>query len=300
MSFTIETENLSKIYGEQFAVNNVNLYVKTATVYGYLGANGAGKTTTIRMLLSMIYPTSGAIRLFGKTMKHFSLATSRIGFVPGEMNMYEELTGMETLNYYQSFLKNEPVLRNKLISDFQLSVKDLNKKVRYYSQGMKQKIMLIQAMQHDPDLLILDEPSEALDPLMQQILYSYIYRFRDLGKTVFFSSHNLPEVEKVSEYIGIIKNGKLMVQDEIQHLKGKLKRSAFFKLERKPEQSFYEKHHLQNSGEKNGLIEIIFSDDPQTLVELLKPFGIKDYYMPDVSLEKFFMSYYLNNEGDDN
>ena len=238
MQYAIKTQSITKTYNGQKAVDNVAIHVPESSVYGYLGANGAGKTTTIRMLLNLIKPDFGSIEMLKYPVpdKFYTIAP-RIGIVPGEITVYEELTGRGLLDYMQGFLKREAVFRKRLLDDFKLSTRDLNKKIRHYSQGMKQKILLVQAMQHNPDLLILDEPSEKLDPLMQNVFYSYISEFKQKGKTIFLSSHNLPEVEKVCDYIGIIKDGQLLVQDEISELKERLPRlvKITFKQDVNPE-----------------------------------------------------------------
>jgi ABC-2 type transport system ATP-binding protein len=151
-------------------------------------------------------------------------------------------------------------------------------------------------MQHDPDLLILDEPSERLDPLIQQILYDYIAEFKKRGKTVFFSSHNLPEVEKICDHIGIIKDGRLLVQDKIEHLKKKLPRKVRI--------IFNEKHHVPDFNQSgitviksaDRILEILIEGELQKLMTILKAYNVKDLEFPESSLESFFMNYYRDNE----
>ncbi len=293
MNFSIQTKNLIKSFGDFKAVNAVNLQVPEGSIYGYLGANGSGKTTTIRMLLNLLKADGGQIEMLNESIpKSFTKVAPKIGVVPGEIKLYEEMTGLQTLDYFQSFLPSEPVLRSQLTSDFKLGQADLNKKTRYYSQGMKQKLLLIQAMQHDPDLLILDEPSERLDPLIQQILYDYLKAFQARGKTVLFSSHNLPEVEKVCDHIGIIKDGTLLVQDKIEDLKGKLPRTikVFFKDQIDTKDFNGQTFSVIKSDKKS--IELKITGPLEPVMRILKKYPVHDLEIPESSLESFFMKYY--------
>jgi len=297
MTYAIRTQMLSKSFAGVKAVNNIDLEVQAGSIYGYIGANGSGKTTTIRMLLGLIKAGSGTIQILDKEIpQSFHLVAPYLGVVPGEIRLYEELTGRETLDYFQGFLKSKATLREKLLADFKLNGKDLNKKVRYFSQGMKQKLLLIQAMQHNPDLLILDEPSERLDPLIQQTLYSYIADFQSRGKTIFFSSHNLAEVEKVCDYIGILKDGRLLVQDKISVLKKRLPRMVKIKFSENINPKDFESDKIMIEGFNNGTL-ILKVDGPMgTLLNLLKKYNVTDLDIPESSLESFFMGYYRAGE----
>lgn len=293
MGFAIRTNQITKIYSGQKAVNNVSIEVPAGSVYGYLGANGAGKTTTIRMLLSLIKADTGTIELLGESMPDdFNNVAAKIGIVPGEVLLYEELTGYEMLTYLQGFLKIQPVLRDRLITDFKFSQKDLNKKIRYYSQGMKQKILLIQAMQHNPDLLILDEPSEKLDPLMQNVFYNYISFFKKQGKTIFLSSHNLPEVEKVCDYIGIIKDGKLLVQDKIDYLKKQLPRIIRIRFKENVKIEDFRQDFLTIIHFSQNELEIKMTGPLEPLMRILKKHQVFNLEIPESPLESYFMAFY--------
>lgn len=297
MHYAIQTRSLTKSFNNFTAVDRVDLKVPVGSIYGYLGANGAGKTTTIRVLLDLIRADSGSLEMLGhKLPKSFSRLADKIGVVPGEIRLYEELSGRETLDYFQGFLPSKPVLRENLLNDFKLKTSDLEKKVRHYSQGMKQKLLLIQAMQHNPDLLILDEPSERLDPLIQQVLYSYIKDFSDQGKTVFFSSHNLPEVEKICDHIGIIKDGKLLVQEGIEDLKARLPRQINIKFNGHFKLTDFKKlagisllKHDKNS------LQMSVDGELGPLLQVLKNYNVYDLDFPESSLEHFFMTYYRDN-----
>jgi len=293
MDYAIKTSQITKIYKDQKAVDKVNIQVPTGCVYGYLGANGAGKTTTIRLLLNLLKADEGTIDILGKKIPyHFNSIASKIGVVPGEITIYEELTGYEILDYFQGFLRTDPVLQDQLLSDFKFNDRDLSKKVRQYSQGMKQKILLVQAMQHNPDLLILDEPSEKLDPLMQNVFYEYIREFKDKGKTVFLSSHNLPEVEKVCDYIGIIKDGQLLVQDEVDDLKKDLPRLVLITFNEAVNQNDFqfESAHIIKATEKQ--LDLKIKGPLEPLLKVLQKYKTHNLEMPESPLESYFMEFY--------
>ncbi|HHM01892.1 MAG TPA: ABC transporter ATP-binding protein, partial [Caldithrix abyssi] len=272
----------------------INLQVPSASIFGYLGANGAGKTTTIRMILNLQKPTEGTVSLFGRPQEAFGAIAPRIGVVPGEVRLYEDMTGLETLDYFQSFLEGPPLLRARLAEALKMSSSDLTKKVRAYSQGMKQKLLLIQAMQHDPDLLILDEPSERLDPLIQMRLYELLADFKSRGKTVFFSSHNLPEVERICDHIGIIKDGELIVQDEIETLKKKLPRTIRVTFRREMPAGELEKSGLNFTVLSPRQADLHIRGSFEEVWPRLCKMPLSNMDMPESPLESFFMDYYRN------
>jgi ABC-2 type transport system ATP-binding protein len=186
--------------------------VHQGEIFGFLGLNGAGKTTTIRIILDLVRPTAGRAFVFGRSCRHESLAVrSRIGFLPGELGFYEDMTGEATLDVLARL--NEAAVdrarQSELLERMQLSTRDLGRKVREYSTGMKRKLGIVQAFQADRPLLILDEPTEGLDPLVQDALYELLVDTRRRGRTVFMSSHVLSEVERVCDRIGLLRRGEL-------------------------------------------------------------------------------------------
>jgi ABC-2 type transport system ATP-binding protein len=290
---TIETENLTKLYQQDRGIRNVALRVQAGSVYGFLGANGAGKTTTIRALLCLLRPDSGTIRIFNEEMPSQARRIfDRIGVVPGEIHLYEELTGLQLLDYFQGFIRRKPVMRRELMEAFSLSENDLGMKVRQFSQGMKQKLLLIQAMQHDPDLLILDEPSERLDPLHQQVLYEYILTFKKRGKTVFFSSHNLPEVEKICDQVGIIKDGRLKVQQPVEALKKQIPRTIEIWFEEPFDKNDFIREGIRILEARSDYLRLELTGDMRSLIQICHQQKVREIIIPAPSMEKLFMSYY--------
>jgi ABC-2 type transport system ATP-binding protein len=215
----ISIRGLTKRYGSLTALNNLNLDVTRGEVLGFLGLNGAGKTTAIRLLLDLLRPTSGKAFIFGHDCwLDGRAARAQVGYLPGELGLYPDLTGLEVLDFLAG-LSQRPVdqrRRQELIDRLELSDRDLRRKIRQYSSGMKRKLGVIQALQADPPLLILDEPTEGLDPLMQESFYALLAEAKRKGVTVFMSSHVLSEVERVCDRIALLRKGELVLLSSVQ------------------------------------------------------------------------------------
>jgi ABC-2 type transport system ATP-binding protein len=218
----LSTIGLTKKYGRLVAINGLTLDVMRGEVFGFLGLNGAGKTTTIRVLLNLLHPTSGTAAVLGYDCVGQSIdARALIGYLPGEMELYHDLTGRELLEFLARLRPRrvDDAYRSELLERLQLPPADLRKKLREYSTGMKRKLGLVQAFQADPPLLILDEPTEGLDPLMQEAFYDLLASVRKRGRTVFMSSHVLSEVERVCDRIGLLRAGTLVLLSSVEHVR---------------------------------------------------------------------------------
>jgi ABC-2 type transport system ATP-binding protein len=205
----IRTEGLTKRYGDVAALEHLDLDVAHGEVVGYLGPNGAGKTTTIKLLLGLIQPSEGRGEIFGLDCQRQPVEAHRhVAFVAGEPNLWPSLTGAETLHLLGRVQGQvDEAYRDPLIARFDL---DPTKKVRAYSKGNRQKVILIGALMVRPDLLVLDEPTSGLDPLMEQAFRHCIHEARERGQTVFLSSHIMSEVEALCDRVGILRNGRLV------------------------------------------------------------------------------------------
>jgi ABC-2 type transport system ATP-binding protein len=213
------------------ALDDLTLAVHAGEIFGFLGPNGAGKSTAIRLLLGFIHPTAGRAEVLGLDVATAGAGLrGRIGYLPGGIALYDSLTGTQLLDYLAAFYARPPILRGGLVERLGLSVRDLARPIRDYSRGMRQKIGIVQALQHDPELAILDEPSEGLDPLMQRAFYAILDECKAAGRTVFFSSHVLSEVERVCDRVGIVRSGRLVALERVDELVARRRRHVEVRL----------------------------------------------------------------------
>ena len=214
----LETTSLTKRYPGKLALDRLNLTVVPGEIFGYLGPNGAGKSTTIRLLLDLIRPTAGSARILGMDSRKESVKIKRfVGNLPGEVHLWDHLTGLQVIEYLCG-LRPGCDWHYALELAERLSL-DMTIRVRDYSTGNKRKLGLIQALMHRPPLLILDEPTAGLDPLVQQIFHELMQEIRDEGRTVFLSSHVLSEVDSICDRVGILRDGILQAVERVDHLK---------------------------------------------------------------------------------
>lgn len=215
----IQTQNLTKQYGNFTALSDLSLTVNQGEIFGYLGPNGAGKTTTIRTLLDLIRPSAGKATIFGMDSHDDSVELHRrIGFLPGELSLWKNLTGQQVVNYVASVRGDDGAISRHAREIADRLTLDLTKRVRAYSSGNKRKLGLVLAMMHQPDLLILDEPTGGLDPLLQQTFNQMMLDYKAQGKTVFLSSHVLAEVQAICDRVGILRGGELKAVERVDDL----------------------------------------------------------------------------------
>jgi ABC-2 type transport system ATP-binding protein len=218
MTVVIQTEKLTKSYGPHRGIVDLDLEVVEGEVFGFLGPNGAGKTTTIRTLLDHLRPTSGRARVFGiETTADPVAIHRRTGYLPGEFTLYDRLTGGQTIEYFANLRGG--VDRAHQASLLERLDVDPSRRFKEYSKGNKQKIGLVVAFQHRPELLVLDEPTSGLDPLVQQAFYALVGEAKAEGRTVFLSSHVLSEVERTCDWVAIIREGRLVRTGRIDTLR---------------------------------------------------------------------------------
>ncbi|WP_324735817.1 ABC transporter ATP-binding protein [Thermococcus sp. SY098] len=221
--YAIEIESLTKMYGNLKAVDDLTLNVEKGIVFGFLGPNGAGKTTTILSMLGLIIPDRGSIRILGHdVLKEPIKVKKRIGFLPENATAYDELTAWKNLEFFANFYDFSKQEKEKRIEELLklVGLWDVKyRKVKTFSKGMKQRLLLAQALINDPEVLILDEPTSGLDPEGAHLVKSIVKEEREKGKTVFFSSHILSEVEELSDKVGIIVKGKLRALGTLEEIK---------------------------------------------------------------------------------
>ena len=294
-SIIISVNQLTKFYGKTLGVQDLNFSVSQGEIFGFLGPNGAGKTTTIRMLLDLLRPSSGQIHIFGKEIYDHSLEIRRrSGYLPGNFSAYGNMTGIDFLRFAGSMRRTSPKLQSSLIDRFQLSKEDLSQKVKHLSHGTLQKLGIIQAFFHQPEVLILDEPTIGLDPLMQEEFYRLLFEVQNKGKTIFFSSHNLAEVEKICHRIAIIRDGKLVALETLESLKKKKVRRLKFILKEPADGLKLPGANLVK--QKDLYYEYLVEGDMKPLLQKLSSLPIDDLIFSEPDLEEVFMAYYRKEE----
>jgi ABC-2 type transport system ATP-binding protein len=292
----IRTAGLTRHYGRLVALSGLDLDVVRGEVFGYLGPNGAGKTTTIRILLDLIRPTSGAAHLFGRDSRSDGLAIRRrVGYLPGELQLYENLTGRQFLTYIASLRSGvEWAYVNRLAERF---ASDLRPRIRTLSHGNRQKLGLIQAFMHRPELLILDEPTVGLDPLMQQEFYALIADAKEAGQTVFLSSHVIPEVERTCDRVGILRGGKLITVERITALKEKAIRRVEIRFASPvPPEAFAWLPGTREMQVAGALLRCSVSGSIDPLIKAAARFEVVEINSQEPSLEELFLTYYSPTE----
>lgn len=287
----IETRNLTKYYGKVTGIKDLSLSVRDGEILGFIGPNGAGKSTTIRLLLSLIYPSSGSAQIFGKDVIQYGSEIKReIGYMPSEVFYYENMRVRELLDYSASFYKKDCSKRIKEISG--ILKLDLNKKIDDLSFGNKKKVGIVQGLLHDPQLIVLDEPTGGLDPLMQKNFYEIIKEENRSGKTVFFSSHILSEVQKICDRVAIIKEGELVNIESMENLiQNNFKRVQMIVKQQVERQSF-DLPGVSDLRIEENQVSFLYQGDVNTISNLLMQFDLVDFIVGEPDLEEIFMHYY--------
>jgi ABC-2 type transport system ATP-binding protein len=295
----IDCQKLSKRYNgsEAYALKDLTLQVRAGEVYGYLGPNGAGKSTTIRTLLNFIQPTAGRATIAGLDIVEDSVKVKRrLGYLAGDVALYKKNTGRELLDYLFGLQgASNYAYRRKLEKRFQA---DLHKPVGSLSKGNRQKIGIIQAFMHEPDVLILDEPTSGLDPLMQEAFYETLTECRDRGVATLMSSHNLAEAQRVSDRVGIIKNGKLIHEQSVSGSDDLGKPVFRVVLSKKVDLAKLKKaahlKFLSQEGESTALVQA--EDKIEEALKSLSQFDIQDFTSQQLNLEDEFLEFYGDSE----
>ncbi|MCG2810331.1 MAG: ABC transporter ATP-binding protein [Candidatus Aminicenantes bacterium] len=292
----IRTEHLSKNYGRHLGIADIGIEVHAGEVFGYLGPNGAGKTTTIRILLDFIRPGAGKAEIFGRDARRCgSEIRRRVGFLPGELHLYENLTGNDFLRFFAN-------LRDGVAWSYVEELASrlncrLAQPIHSLSQGNKKKIGLIQVFMHKPELIILDEPTSGLDPIVQHEFYQLLAEARARGQTIFFSSHNLPEVERVCDRVAIIRSGRLVATENVTVLKARSLRSVEIRFgEDFDARAFAAVAGLEITAQDRRSLKGRMKGEMDALLKMTSRFNISDFRSQESSLEEIFLAYYGNND----
>lgn len=290
------TSKLTKRFKKFVAVDTLDLDVWRGEIFGFLGPNGAGKSTTIRMLLGLIRPTSGTAHLFGKDIrKHGNEVRRQIGYMPGELSLYENLTPMQLFEYSGSLYGVHDTTFAVTLAE-RLAVTKLNAPIGSLSQGNKQKVGIVTALLHRPHLAILDEPTNALDPLIRHELYGILQDAKDEGMTIFLSSHVLAEAERICDRVAIIRDGKLTRVGTVEELKAIAPRRMRISFgEHVPIDEFQDLPGVTNARLDDGddrVVELLVRDSMDEVVKIAAHHPVNDFRSEDVSLEDIFLGYY--------
>jgi ABC-2 type transport system ATP-binding protein len=294
----IETEGLTKLYGSARGIEDVTFAVNAGEVFGFLGPNGAGKTTTIRTLLDLLHPTRGSARLFGLDSQRDSVAIrARLGNLPGDFGYGKQATGRQALRLLARLRGIDGLGRGEeLATRFRA---DLDRPLGQLSRGNRQKVGLILATFHEPELLILDEPTSGLDPLMQEEFLDLVAEERERGCAVFVSSHELDEVERVCDRVGIVRDGRLIAVERVEELLGKARRTVTVRLA--DEGGLPELAALPGVSElqlEDGRASFRVAGDLDPVVKALAVHHVLDLEAAHPSLEEVFLGYYREGEGE--
>lgn len=286
----IETKNLTKYYGESLGIKGVNLHVEEGEIFGFIGPNGSGKSTTIRLLMGLIYPTWGEAKLFGKdAIKYGPEVRKDIGYLPSEIFYYDKMKVMDLLNYSASFYDKDCTKRIKELSD--IMELDLNRRIEDLSYGNKKKVGIVQGLLHEPKLIILDEPTGGLDPLMQQKFFNIIKEENKKGATVFFSSHILGEVQELCNRVAIIKDGSIIEVQDIKTLReNNYKKISIIGDDLKKE--VFDLSGVTKLIKDKDEIKFFYKGDINTLTKVISSIKARDINIEEPTLEEVFMHYY--------
>jgi len=300
----IEAVHLGKRYGRVTGIHNLNLEIEQGEIFGLLGPNGAGKTTFVRVLLGLVKASGGEARIFGETVTlHRSEIRRHIGYVPEEMSLYEDLSAGSYLNYIHKLKTNTSSTASGgshagLPGDLmeRLAI-DPHRRIKGSSKGMKQRVGVAQAFLGDPKLLVLDEASSGLDPLMREEYYRLLLAAKSQGKTILLASHIIPEVERVCDRVGLIKDGSIIVVETVAGLrKRKLRRMRVTFAGEKAAREFAASMEgvpgVRGVSQSRGVVELRVGDDVDGVVKRMSRHDVVDLSCGDAPLEEIFAEFY--------
>ncbi len=288
----IKLDALTKYYSKNArGILDVSLEIKEGEIFGFIGPNGAGKSTTVRTLLNLIFPTSGKASIAGYDIIKNTIAIRKIvGYIPSEVNFYGDMIVSDFIEYACKFHGTLDIdYINKIVEKLEL---DVSRKIEDLSFGNKKKVAIVAALAIHPKILILDEPTSGLDPLMQNIFFQLLELEKQKGTTIFFSSHNLSEVQRICDRVGIIKEGRLIkvetVEDIVKTRAKRVRIRTHHKLDKNDD--------MINFESTNGFTTFVYTGDMKSLVSMLSNIDIEDLAIFEPTLEEIFMHYYEKEE----
>jgi beta-exotoxin I transport system ATP-binding protein len=296
-AIAIRAERLTKLYGNARGVLDLSFAVHAGEVFGFLGPNGAGKTTTIRLILDLIRPTRGHVEVFGADPRRDAALRRRIGYLPGDLRLYERLTAHELFTYFAHLRALRGVGRAKEYAT-RLEL-PLDRPIGSLSKGNRQKVGLVQAFMHEPDLLVLDEPTAGLDPLIQQTFYTLVADTRATGATIFVSSHVLPEVQHIADRVALIRDGQLVLVASVDELRAR----AFARVEATfatapPPGAFAQISGVREVDRHGKTVLFALQGEIDPLLKALARFRVLSLDSHEADLEDVFLSLYRGEARD--
>ncbi len=286
----IEVSHLTKYYGKSRGIVDVSFNVAEGEIFGFIGPNGAGKSTTIRLLLALIYPTSGTAKIFGKDCFRFGPEIRQdIGYLPSEVFYYEGMKVLDLLQYSASFYHKDCAQRLHELAD--IMELDLKRRIDDLSYGNKKKVGIVQGLLHEPSVLLLDEPTSGLDPLMQRKFFDLVREENRKGATVFFSSHILSEVQRLCSRVAIIKEGSLIDLQDIKTLQKDTYKKI--RIEAKGiDEGRFAIDGVMNLERQDGAVRFFYKGNINTMLRIISQQEVSDVTIEEPTLEEIFMHYY--------
>ena len=289
----ISVRSFSKRFGSSVAVDALDLAVPEGMIYGFLGPNGAGKTTTIRALLGFIRPSAGSTAILGHDSWSDGLAArARLGYLVPPDALYLDMSGSAQLDYTAGLSKASPVLRDRFLDALELDRRTLSRRLGTFSKGMKQKLALTAAFQTDPDVLILDEPTDGLDPLVQRNFEELLRERVTAGRTILMSSHDLAEIERVCERVAIVRDGRLVADERVEDLVRRRMRLAEIRFVGKEPAGLLDMAGVRLIDRTGDRVRVAVEGDLQPLLTFLAAEQVDDLILAPPSLEEVFFGYY--------
>lgn len=280
---------LTKYYGKSVGIKDINLEIEKGIIYGFIGPNGAGKSTTIKCIMNLINKNSGKIKIDDEIDEKSNYKINKdIGYLPAELHLYGDLKAKELLSYSASFYKKDCTKKtNKLVDELNI---DLNKKIDQLSFGNVKKVGIVLALMHNPQIIIMDEATSGLDPLMQEKFYNILKEEKKKGHTIFFSSHILNEVKKICDKVAIIKDGKIVDFEDVFNIN----KSNMLKisLQSKDIQKIIKELDFDIKSIEGNKVEFMYKDDINNLLFLLSNYKVSKLLISEPNIEEIFMHYY--------
>lgn len=288
MENIIEIKNVTKKYGKNIGIENLSLEIKKGEVFGFIGPNGAGKSTTIKCIMDLVNRNLGEIYIDGNLVKRNNTKLKeKIGYLPSEIHLYDDLTVEKMIEYSNSFYSKDCMPKaKKLIEKLEVDVK---KKIDELSLGNLKKVGIILSLMHDPEIIVMDEATSGLDPLMQEVFYEIINEEKSNGKTIFYSSHILNEIKRICDKVAIIKNGKIIKVDTIDNLSDS--NLVKVKVETDRVEELKKELNLETFEQNQNEIEFVYKDI-NGLLSILSKFKINKLLINELDIEEIFIHYY--------